>query len=136
MIESGRRAPPTPDYNRLCGELILEAPALAFLYRGMETNSDGILVGEFVVDDFPMITDNQKVYERKLVAHVDLNKGTLIGCGIGDRVLSPADAYVFLVFYLLSSHVVVHSLANWGLNPHASDPYFYAFIHTYIQVSF
>lgn len=36
MIESGKRDPPRVDYPALIAELMLEAPALAFLYRGME----------------------------------------------------------------------------------------------------
>ncbi len=80
---------------------------------------EGNLVAEFVVDKFPLITDNQKVYEDKWVVHLDLDAKRSIGGCIGDRKLSPADLYVFQCFYLLSSHVVVHSLANWGLNPYA-----------------
>ena len=80
---------------------------------------EGMPIAEFVVDNLPFVTDNNKVWEDKFVLHIDLNSRKAIGAALGERMLTFGDTYVLLCFYLLSAHVVAHSLANWGLNPHA-----------------
>ena len=51
LINSGRRPTPVVDYAALVCELMLEAPALAFLYRGMQKQENASFVvasGSFV----------------------------------------------------------------------------------------
>lgn len=131
LIRMGWLSPPAPiDFQKAVGMMALETCFVLYFTRMVDEKDKrkedhGKIIGEFVVPNFAYFDWKKNTHsEKNLVLRLDLKEKRMVSCFLGpNREISPKLAHLLLMFDRLTAHVIIHALANWGLNPDAKDPF-------------
>lgn len=122
-VRRGWYTPPKVDHDKMLCRAILNT-YLAVYYTGQAEDPDtGHMVGFFVVENMCYWDDSPQFKMEPMITKLDLTDQTAISTQIGNEWLSPKDGYLMWNLLAMTGHVLSHSMASWGCNMNAPDPF-------------